>query len=327
MAQTVTLLLLLSGEPTRGERGLLESYARRHAVTLVAPAPTPGPAYPPYGADRVLALEGRIDEARTSASSLDEARALELLAAIERELLQHPELPQAAWLMAERHRLAASVRREQPDGTREAEELARRARVLEGARAPAFGEAEIGTLSDSAPVNVRFPELGPRDLLEVDGVTGSPSVSILPGEHQLRVLRNGELVWAGWPALGGTPEVRLGIRPVIACGSEDLAGVESGASTPRVPAGVLCSRFFVARRKGRALEVSECRGRACGAFVALAPIRAEARPFPTWATVALAGVAAVGVTSLVLWGAGAFDRDEPAEQQRFVYRGVMQPEQ
>src|SRR5688572_29954628 len=166
----------------------------------------------------VIAIEGTNDEARTFASSLDEARALELLAAIERDLLQHPELPQAAWLMAERHRVTAAVRREQPDGARDAEELARRARVLEGERAAAFGEAGVDEASPPATVHVRFPELGPRDVLEIDGVRGGASVSIVPGEHQLRVLRNGELVWAGWPSLGSTPEARLGLRPVLACG-------------------------------------------------------------------------------------------------------------
>lgn len=325
MAQTLTLLLLLSGELTRGERSLLESYAKRHDAALVAPAPTPAPAYPPYRADQVLAIEGRLDEARTFASSLDEARALELLAAIERELLQHPELPQAAWLMAERHRLTASVRREQPDGAREAEVLAERARVIEGARAGAFGESEIGPLPEAAPVNVHFPELDSRDVLEVDGVMGGATISVLPGEHQLRVLRRGELVWAGWSALGGAPEPRVGVRRVLACGLEDLGGIESRSSTPSVPPGVLCSHFVVARRKAQHLEVAECHGRSCGAFAPLVPARTEARPFPTWATVALAGVAAVGVTSLVLWGTGAFDREEPPGRSELVYRGVARP--
>jgi hypothetical protein len=321
MAQTVTLLLLLAGEPTRAERSLLDSYALKRNLNWVAPAPTPAPAYPKYRADQVLALEGRLDEARTFALSLDEARALELLAAIERELLQHPELPQAAWLMAERHRLTASVRAAQADGAAEAGELLRRARVLEGARALSYGEAAAEAREVGAPVRVRFPELGPRDVLEVDGVRGGEPVVLEPGDHHVRVLRNAELVWAGWPKLGGTEDARLGLRPVLACSAEDLLGVEAKGTRPQVPPGVTCTTFVVARRVGQKLEVAECRARACGTFMALVPARAEARPFPAWASIALASVAAIGATSLILWNAGAFDPEQPPPRTEFVYRG------
>jgi hypothetical protein len=322
MAQTVTLLLLFAAEPTRGERALLDRYESEQQVQLVAPAPTPPSVFPPYEREQALAIEGRLDEARTFASSLDEKRALELLAAIERDLLQHPELPQAAWLMAERHRLAASVRRAQADGARDAEELSARARVLEGARAAAFGEAETEVPAPAAAVEVRFSELGPRDVLELDGVKSGSRTSLVPGDHQVRVLRNAEVVWAGWSRLGATPEARLGIRPVLACSVEDLSGLEGRGASPIAPAGVACPRYVVARRAGQTLEVAACRGQACGPFVPLVAPRSEPRRFPVWATIAIAGAATVGVTSLVLWGAGAFDRDEPAPRTDFIYRGL-----
>jgi hypothetical protein len=322
MPQTVTLVLLLASEPTRSERALLDAYAQKQHAAFVAPAPTPPPVYAPYRADRVLAIEGRIDEARTFASSLDEERALELLAAIEQDLLQHPELPQAAWLMAERHTLTASVRRAQPDGARDAEELVRRARVLEGPRAPAFGEtaAEASRVDDS--VRVHFPELAARDVLEVDGVKSGATLALAPGEHHVRVLRNGELLFAGWSALGGAAEARLGVRPLTPCSAEDLFGIDARAASPGVPPGVHCASFVVARRRGRQLEVAACQRRACRPFEPLLPERAEARTFPPWAAIALAGVAAAGVTSLVLWSTGALDREEPPAQREFVYRGL-----
>jgi hypothetical protein len=108
---------------------------------------------------------------------------------------------------------------------------------------------------------------------------------------------------------------------VLACSAEDLAGVTAKGPTPQIPAGVACATFVVARRVGKVLEVAECRARACGTFTALVPARAEARPFPAWASIALASVAAIGATSLILWNAGAFDREQPPPRTEFVYRG------
>src|SRR5262245_63333610 len=123
MNQTVTLLLLAAagGKLTSAERQALATFQTREKVTLVAPhaalprerttseaqptmwvhgvvRPTTGQA-----GDVAQRVEASLDEAQTLAASLDEERALVLLAEVEKELLVHPELPQAAWLMAERH--------------------------------------------------------------------------------------------------------------------------------------------------------------------------------------------------------------------------------
>src|SRR5262245_20998612 len=138
MNQTVTLLLLLSGgDATPAERQALATFQRREKVTLVrvAASPSAPPASPGDSETVVNRIEAAIDEAQTLAASLDEERALELLAGVERELLAHPELPQAAWLMAERHQATAAIRRKQPGGAEEASRLVESARALEGPRA------------------------------------------------------------------------------------------------------------------------------------------------------------------------------------------------
>src|SRR4051812_6782838 len=169
MTQTATLLLLLAGAPTPGERRLLADFARQNQIAFVAPAPTPASSLPGYRGELVLDLEGRLDEARTLASSLDEEHALSLLGAVERELLQHPELPQAAWLLAEHHRIEAEVRREDPDARAQVTELTLAANALEGPRAHAFGVANDGTSAASVRTSITVRDLATRDSLELDG--------------------------------------------------------------------------------------------------------------------------------------------------------------
>ena len=318
MTQTATLLLLLAGEPTAGERALLAEFARKKQVSFVAPAPTPRPPYPGYRQELVLDLEGRLDEARTLASSLDEERASEMLRAIERSLLAHPELPQAAWLLAEHHRIAAALSRVAGDGATTAETLAREARALEGPRVAAFGvdaapEIRAGT------VTLRVVDLDARDTLELDGKNGGPERSVEPGIHQLRVLRDGELVFAGFRSLTESGSVSLGVRPLVPCSTEDLAMVTQGGEFVRATAGVRCARYVVARRASGRLEVAECTQTACTRFAALTP---ASRGLAPWATVAIVTAGALVAMTAVTWAAGGFEREPAADKTVFVYGGL-----
>src|SRR5262245_3162587 len=139
MNQTVTLLLLLSGgDATPAERQALATFQKREKVVVShvavgAQSRLSGgaPAPPGYAREVVDKIEASLDEAQTLAASLDEERALELLDGVERELLAHPELPQAAWLMAEHHHVTAAIRRRQPGGAEEGARLVASARALE----------------------------------------------------------------------------------------------------------------------------------------------------------------------------------------------------
>ncbi len=332
MSELVALVVLFSGEISAAERELLSRYELERHVELAPPtreASRPPAPYPRYDAALVERLEAELDEARTLGSSLDEQGALALLARVERELLAHPELPQAAFLLSERHRVAAGVRARSPEGAAAADALERAAAVLEGPRAPSFGETSRGVTGDDARVRVRVAALDPRDRLEIDGVAGPHERELREGRHHVRVLRGDELVRAAFVDVARDQrELELGVAPLVACSADDLRGVTGERGfMPHAPAGVLCRRWVALRRSPRGLELAECTFDRCRSFSVLhaakAPPRAAAAPerFPTWATIALAGVGAVATGSLVLWSAGVFDRPEPAPVTRFVYAG------
>jgi hypothetical protein len=324
MPQAITLLLLFSGEPTGSERALIDADARKRNSAYIAPTPTPATRYPAYSMERVRAIESRLDEARTLSSSLAEAQALAVLAAVEQELREHPELPQAAFLLAEQHRLAAAIRREQPDGAAEAVALDARAFVLEGKRAPAFGQTALPPDTDLEVRRARivFSDVVQRDELEIDGVSAGAERELLPGEHHVRVLRGDALVFAGYVTSDGSNSVRLGVPVIVPCSAWDLAPVTVGTKTPAGTTSVRCGRWVAVRRMLGKLELAECLGGRCGAFSPLEPPQPPQPPrFPQWASVAIAGAASIAATSLVLWAAGAFDRPVQPARTDVVYRG------
>jgi hypothetical protein len=326
MTQTATLLVLFSGLLGAREQKSLQYFANQRGLTVIAPAPTPVAPYPSYRPDFVVDLEGRLDEARTLASSLDEQQALVVLDAIERDLLRSPELPQAAFLLAERHRIAASVVRGQEDGSARHEELLVKARVLEGARAAAFGEPPDALIPEPPAVALHFSDVGARDVLELDGDAGAPDRQARPGLHHARVLRAGELVWAGFVSVtAGTPgerrEIRLGVRPLLACSTEDLVHVDGRGASPRPAPGIACGRWLAVRRAFGRLEAAECSRSSCGAFQPV-PDASEARPvLPDWAKPVIAGAGTAGVVLGLLWATGAFSPETPPGRTTFVYRG------
>ncbi|HTQ06116.1 MAG TPA: hypothetical protein VMI54_19775 [Polyangiaceae bacterium] len=323
MTQTATLLLLLAGEPTRHEHALLADFARQKRIEFVAPAPTPVTPYPAYRSELVLDLEGRLDEARTLASSLDEERALTLLASIERDIVDHPELPQAAWLLAEHHRIAADARAGDADAAEQAAALSHAAIVLEGPRAPAFGASAESAVAAEPSARVHVKDLGPRDELEIDGESGGSERRLAPGVHQVRVLRDGDLVFAGWAELGTEPEVTLGLRPLVACSSEDLAHTGASGGAVVVPHAVACAHWFVARPRPGGLELASCEHAACSGFTPLLDPAPPPRAFPPWATAALVSAGAVAAGLLSTWAAGGFEREHAAPPRTvFVYGGL-----
>ena len=111
MSQAVFLVLTLLGEPTGQERALLAAYARARQVEHAAPAPAPALAagHDAYDVGLASEIETSLERARTAAASLDETAASELLELVSRRLREHPELPQSAWLMAERYRVGAAL--------------------------------------------------------------------------------------------------------------------------------------------------------------------------------------------------------------------------
>lgn len=354
MNQTVTLLLLAStgGKLTSAERQALATFQTREKVTLVAPRSAGAPpaesstsegqrtlwvhgvVRPAMGqaGDVAQAIEASLDEAQTLAASLDEERALVLLADVEKELLAHPELPQAAWLMAERHQLAAAIRRKQPGGDEDAARLLASAEALEGSRAAPFGETDTVPENPgvAAPPRMRallsVRDLDVHDTLLVDGLSATNPWPLLPGRHHAEVLRGARVVWAGWfevPAAARVDRL-LGVPERVACSGEDFGETAIGGRAPDVPAGVRCERWIAVRRGATGLEVAWCEGPRCTAYgplldEQLAPTSAPSR-IPPWLAATLVGATAVGAATLLI-ATGTFERERPDPVVVPVYRG------
>ena len=337
MSQALLLVLHFLGEPTPTEKTSIASYERaRQTKVELKTTPSkgsvpslPATTYPAYDAELALRLEAALDAARTAAASLDERRALEILSGVELELRAHPELPQAAWLMAERWRVAERV------GDLSASERARlaaRAEALEGRRAPEFG-APAGPGAKTSSVSVAVEGLSSRDRLELDGRAAGREVVTLAGEHHARVFRGERLLFAGWVTLGeGATALVLRLAPVVACSDEDLAGVRVLGARALPEPGTSCARWAIARRDRGGLSIAECFGDRCGpfSFYPARPSAALAVPPPQPAReessdlllkVALGGAAVLATTFAILWQGGAFD-PEPAPETRWVYGGA-----
>ena len=291
----------------------LDAWSRSRQVTIVPPKSS---RLAPLGYDASLVetVEQRLEQARILAASGDEAVALNALGEVDAVLGQHAELPQAAWLMAERLRLEAQIQTAYPDRITSARELSRAASALE--RAP-----------EGTP---RLPirGLGPHDELYVDGRPEVGDVALAPGKHHVRVVRGGVPVWASWLTLPETITViDLPVPRPDPCTREDLAGARVVDGRVVVTPPVACPSWAVARpRAGGGVEVASCRHASCGALLPwhrplgelyVGPPQTVVVERQRWPLFVLAGAGVAALTSIVLWQAGVFDREgEP----RYVVR-------
>jgi len=265
-------------------------------------------------------LEGELEQARTALSALEEANASARLRAVEAQLLAHPHLPQAAFLMAECSSLQAQAARATSASQAAALEAQRFA--LEGPRAAAFGEPATA-LPVAAAITVDVRGLGSTDELELDGARQAAHVarvSLTPGLHHARVWRGGRVIYASFVQVTGAQEsLALDVPALSPCSAEDFAEMRSANHEGKVPPGIACQRWARVRPDGAGIAVSLCERSRCEAFqhwqrqapTPFAPIAVERRGLPAWAGFALAGGAAVVASSLVLWQAGAFERGRP----------------
>lgn len=292
--------------------------------------------FPDYSRARVSEVERLLEQARTGASALAEQQAAAALTEAERILREHPELPQAAWLMAERHAIAARL----ADNARDpvADELRARARALEPERAVAFGQdARVETSAGSGRFTLEIRGVSAEERIEWDGRELSFPAEVQAGEHLLRVQRGGRLVWAGWVTVTPSePTLELQLLPrAETCSHAELGATTGGAAGPLPPGGVSCPAWAVLRlSRGRA-ELALCRRSLCGrwhvdAEPPVLPARAdkargsESR-IPTWATIAIASAGAAVLTGVTLWQTGAFDREQSG-RPRWVYEGFVPPD-
>ncbi|MCA9594122.1 MAG: hypothetical protein KC776_12450 [Myxococcales bacterium] len=329
MSRIVVLLWLGTAGTRAAAQPDLDAWAQARWIRLSDPAPSSA-TLQHYDPKLVASIEGLLDQARIAATSLDSDTALARAGEAKAMLVAHPELPQAGWLMAERHLVEASIRGGVEGGAAEAERLTRAALVLEGPRARAVGE-DRAPAQLAAPTTVAVRGLAADDVLYWDETRATPPLSTPPGEHHARVLRRGELVWAGWVAVKPAARaIALPVPSAVACSRDDLAGVRIAKGRVQAPASVRCSEWAVAvPRRGGGVSVASCTAASCGPLLAWRsgdgvvysgpPQPRTEKPFPTWVAVG-AGLGAAMVTTVVLWRAGVFEGSEPG-RSRWEYVG------
>jgi len=283
-------------------------------------------------------LEGLLEKARLASGAGDETAALAHIQSLDRTLRAHAELPQAAWLMAERLHIEAYLLERHAGQQSRAEELRRAARALEGQRAQVYRPAGEERAPPGPPLPpdptagdagapVRVSGLVRGDVLEWNGRPSRARLRVRPGPHHVRLLRGGQLAWAQWIDIAaGAPETRLRMPAADPC-SLPVLGSTRVTGSRVLAAATRCERWAVARPHGAAaIEIALCAGARCGNLQRW-PVPSDAssapagtvseRSWPIWAPYALVGAAALAGTGIVLWRLGVFDRDAPEPRVMF----------
>lgn len=299
--------------PSADAEALLARFARDRGFRLVSPGDG-GTVV--LGADpRVVGdVEASLLAGRDALARLD-AEAIERAAAHALTVLHaHPELPQAAWLAAEAHRLLASrfLRAEPRDPARAGREW-RTAAGLDGGRASALGEPENVAPPDRVNVPIERDGLEHADVA-IDGVVVSgASASLTLGEHHALIRRGSRIVAASWFGVADEAPLRFAPPTPPSCSREDLATAAVGSDGNAAAPGARCDAWLAAETTADGARVAVCSGAVCGTFLDLrrtpggtGPV-VPPRPFPMWIPITVGGVAAVVAAGLILWAAGAFD--------------------
>lgn len=335
-----------AGHSTSPTRADLERFSAAWSVRFSSVPPLSPPVRAPQtepARDAAERVEALFDAAQSALGALRPEEAGQSLGEAEQILQTHPELPQAAWLLAECHNLSAewlAVR--DPSAARA---LVVAAAVLEGPRVMPFRE---GTSADIAsperhagqtdlaasltPASLAIRGLSAGDTLEWDTEARTSPLATTVGQHQLRVLRGDRTIWASWVSVSASgPELLVNLPRVAPCSAEDLGGTVDGARGPSAPLHVACPEWAIARTGTAELELALCRGSACGdwhrASKQTEPFKPPAQVltragFPRWAAYAVAGVGAAAVAGAVLAEAGVFGGGSGSTRERLRYEGL-----
>jgi len=322
-------LAYVTAEPDREALSTLRDYGAARGLSfrpLTAAAPGRPLGLPAYEPAVVDAIEAELEQARTALSALEEASAGARLSRVESQLLAHPHLPQAPFLMGECLALQAQAGREQNPSLASA--LEERRAALEGPRAAAFGATPATSGLPSVRVELDVTGLGPEDELELDGAARDDGrhVSVLAGLHHARVWRRDRPIFASFfEVVLEQHTLALAAPPLRACGPEDLEGATSAP-----PPAIACPRWAKVRDEKPGIGVALCEHQRCGAFEhwerrptsPFTPIAVDRRTgLPGWASFTIVGAAALLTTGLVLWQAGAFEHGRP-NAATWEYRGL-----
>jgi hypothetical protein len=308
-----TLVWIAPAPPDAAQQRAVAVWARARGLELAPPRDERPPAIP-LGLSAADAIEDLLDRARDATAARDAAAVDRATAAAESLLRAHPELPQAAWLMAEVERARSTRwRRIDPSDPVAAERDAQRADALDGGRVPGLGEVTAATPAPDAQLEVDLPDDAQAWLDGRPLRTGGGQTPILTraGLHALVVTAGGAPVWAEWIELGpGRTAVDADAPRAPPCSSMD-AGRARLAGQVLDARGVRCARWIAVAPGPQpgSLEIALCEASQCGALFEWHEAPAWSRPppvatnegagrahaWPAWATWTLAGATAVGV--------------------------------
>lgn len=342
MRALLVLLWLSARAPTPEEQAALDDWAREHRVRLVAP--TSETASAEYTPETVAELERLLEAAHHAVRALDPL-APARLEHLRSRLMQHPELPQAAWLEAERRRLAAELEARSvlaapheaqpasaPGGALDAPSP-EPASALEGPSAPAFGDrssAGLDTGPASPPVRLELSGARAADALYVDGARVDGVAAVAPGLHLVQVYRHGRLRQGAWLELRGEHH-RITAPPIAPCSRADLTGASDLGARPHPGADAECPSWLAARAAPRGgVEIARCTPAGCDAWSPSSrpPLRVARPPalerpgLPGWTPWVLAGAGLALASGFVLWQTGALERERSRE---FSFTGPSAP--
>ena len=321
-------LVWLAPEPPSAEAArALDSWASARGVRLTKPS---GSSAPEVAIDFAAAerVEQELERARDAIAAQDGDAADRALDAAEKELLAHPELPQAAWLLAEVERArAARWSRVAPIDHERAERAWGRAASLDGGRVSGVGEPK-----GAAPATVAVTIVARGVALTLDGAPiDAGKIARAPGAHQIVASRDGRVAWAAWVVFAEGTTVSVPDVAGAACGADDLSRVR--AVPDGVDAtGVRCARWIAAVPAGEEarVRVATCEHERCGPLLewraprdvvwSPPPVGDGPYKWPAWRTWTLVGAGAVAVGVVALVASGVFAPTHT--ETRFVNGGI-----
>ena len=292
----------------------LTAWARSHGLSLVAPVDV---ARTSLTVDLGIAatVEDWLDSARDALTARSAADVDRALAAAQSLLDAHPELPNAAWLMAEIERArAARFRRIAPTDVEAAERAGSRAFALDGGRLAGAGETQA-TMPPTATITLQLRAASAEQVWMDGSPATTPALESRAGPHAIVVTWQGVPIWATWiEAPPGTSTVALSQLDAPACSSADLE--QAHIAGERVEAHLAQCTHWVAAAPGvtpGAIRVATCEADQCTPLADWRPPPLWSEPvqpehkrrsgWPAWATWGLVGTGvavAAGVVAAVV---------------------------
>jgi hypothetical protein len=292
-----------------------------HAVDLREQEKTTGIALDPDRAARIARIEDTLRAARgpLDLGDRDALPALRIrVAAAYSEARAHPEDPEAPFLLGEALRTLARIEdvAGDPSGARG---LRLRADLIDGGRRIGLSEGGPFDATGGATIDLTLKLIDARasTIVWIDGEErdAKKPVSLIPGEHHVRVTAQGVTIVAQWITLTASGELPLrGDVATTPCSAQDLASALAS------PAGfqVGCARWMRVVERKESLEIRVCSATSCGPVSTWSTVPLIHPPATTpsksvwsskWTWIGVGAAAVVGGT-ITAWRLGAFDRGE-----------------